>query len=222
MLPTSARVRVSEAGEPPGQAEIDDLDPSFGSEQQVARLQIAVDEVAIVGGLQSGRDLPPPFACARHRLRAVVVDELLEVAPGNQFEHKIVHCLIRTGSGEHAGVERGNDVRVIERRQRLHFRAEALQEFLRDRIVHRQDLERDAPAEQDVLAQEDDCRAAAAKPIEDAVSAEHEPGGVVPDHAIALVVGEQAGHSQCGGGPLTSRQARQLVRGPSQEAPDRG
>ena len=173
-LPTSIACPREGAGTPPGQAEVDDLDPVIGGQKDVARLEIAMDQLAAVRRLQAGRGLPPPLAAAWYRLRAVHINEMLQVPARYEFENQVVHGLGRSGRGEDPRVVGGHDVRMIERCQRMAFSVEAIHQLRRDGLIHRQDLDGHATAERLMFTEEYHRRATPAQPIEDAITPEHQ------------------------------------------------
>ena len=182
-----------------------------------------MDEVAVVGRLQTGGDLSCPLAGPGDGLRPVVVDEVFEVSAGDEFEYEIMHLRV-SGAGRNEGsrIERGHHVGMVDGGQCLHLGTEALQEFRRDGLVHGKHLDRDAPLKQDVLAEEDHRCAAAAEAVEDAIAPEDEPRRISADNSFALVFGEQSGVDERGGGALARGEPRQFVRRHREEVLDRG
>jgi len=111
---------------------------------------------------------------------------------------------------------------MVERGQRLHLRAESLKEVRGDGIVDRKNLDGNTPAKKNVFAEEDDCRAAAAQAVENAVRAEDQSGRVPTNHAIALVVREQSGEGERMGRAIARRQTREFIGGLEQKIGDGG
>jgi hypothetical protein len=98
----------SGSGQCPGQAEVGDPEAAVGVEQQVGRLDVTVDQAALVGVVQSCRRLEPhPHRLLRGQEGIGVVD-LAEAAPGQVLEHQIRLVVLL------APVEHLQDVRVVE------------------------------------------------------------------------------------------------------------
>ena len=127
----------------PGEAEIDHLHAPVRGEQEIARLDVAMDEVSVVRGLKAGRGLSRPLAGTRDRLRSVIVNEVLDVAARDELEHQVMHGrFARAGRGQDSRVECRHEVRVVERCQRPHLGTESANELGGDVFVDRQHLDR--------------------------------------------------------------------------------
>ena len=85
-VPSSVMVPLASLVGPPvqpGQAHVQNLDHAAGRQQQVVRLDVAVDQAALAGVLQAQRRLPAVVARLVHGQRAVLLDELGQVGrPG--------------------------------------------------------------------------------------------------------------------------------------------
>ena len=91
-----------------GQAHVEDLDDlAVGRQQQVVRLDVAMDQAALVGVLQAQRRLPDELARLRHRQRAVLLDQPGQV--GRSFD--VLHDE-QVRAADLVGVEGADDVRV--------------------------------------------------------------------------------------------------------------
>ncbi len=78
--------RFGHAGlEVPGQAEVEELSLAFGSDLDVGGLDVAVNQVVLVGLGQGTGDLVHQLASLGHSQRPAFVDHLLQVLPCSTF-----------------------------------------------------------------------------------------------------------------------------------------
>ena len=158
-----------------GQAEVEQLGVVALGDQDVGRLDVAVDEATGVGGRQGRRDLVGELARPADGQRAAGADQRFQVRPVHELHDQVMQDrLAGPRAVGLAGIERGDDVRVPQRADGPHLGAEPQQQ---PRVLvrrERQHLDRRRPAEQHVLGPVDDAHAAGPEPVEDAVVAEHE------------------------------------------------
>ena len=178
----------------PGQAEIDELDLAVGGEQEIGRFQVAVDKMPVVRLLQTAGGLSGPFARLGDRGRSVAADQFLEIAAGNQLHDEIVQGrLVRGRRRDSAGVVGQDDVRMPQLGKESHFGVEPFQHVGRELLVHGDDFDRHPPAEQGVLAEQDDAHAAFAEPVQDAIWTEDQAVGIAANDGVPqLVFGQVA------------------------------
>ena len=123
-----------------GQAEVEHLDGAVGTELDVGRLQVAVDDSLVVGRFEGLGDLPGDGERFRDRDRAFR-NPIGERESLDQFHDE--------GDGAAAAFEAVNsrDVRVVQGRQRLGFPVEASQAVSVCRYRFRQHLDGHVPRE---------------------------------------------------------------------------
>ena len=106
-------------GERAGDAEVGDLGASFGADENVLRLYVAVDDEVLVGGAERAGDLDgvgdglgdlQPALAADAVLERLAVDELEDDVGGGGGVGGVAGVLVR--SGLLAGVDDGDDVGV--------------------------------------------------------------------------------------------------------------
>ena len=158
-----------------GDAEIEQLGRAVAGHQDVARLDVAVDDETLVRVLDRVTDAAEerePFAHGQPLRRAVDVD---------RFALDVLHDDVRHAGLRRSGIEQARDVRVIERRENAPLLEKPSQ---RDRIdeIAGNHLDRDELLEPIVVArpQIDDAHPAAAELAHDPVAAEsrgREAGG---------------------------------------------
>ena len=136
-------------------------------DQDVLRLQVAMDDALAVGGLQAARHLPRHIQRVGHGERAAGVEAL----PGGAPRHVV-------GDDEQLtvdlleGVHRG-DVRMRQGRGGARLEPETFAPRLVGRVMRVQDLQRDEPGEPRVFSQVDDAHPATPQRAHDAIGADH-------------------------------------------------
>ncbi len=141
------------------------VEPGADVEQDIGRLDVAVDEAARVGGVEGTRNLGEDRDRLR-RLERAVPQPLLEVA-SLDVAHRDEEQL-----AELAGLVDRDDVRVVDRGRELRLAQEAVAERFVLGEVGGEELERDVALQALVLGQVDDAHAAAAEQGLDAVPGE--------------------------------------------------
>ena len=127
-------------GEVPGEtevAEIGVLARFRPLHEDVAGLDVAVDEAESVGRVEGARDLSDEIDGAIGTQRALALEDLAQVEPVHEAHDEVEHPVLL------AGCERRDDVRLLERGGDPRFAQEPLAEALVPRELGDQDLERD-------------------------------------------------------------------------------
>src|SRR5690606_35079516 len=114
-------------------------------DHDVARLEVAMDDVEAVDGIERGGELPREPRRAPRRERSVLED-LMERPSLDVLEAKEIAAV-----GELAEIRRGRDVRVLDVRARDRLALEALDELREVFRLRVKDLDRDALLQQQVL-----------------------------------------------------------------------
>ena len=96
------------------------------------------------------------------------------------------------GTVDFAGVEGQDDVRMVQRGQRLHLAAEALQKDGTGLGLGHHHLDGDRPLHVNVFGLVDDAHAAGAEPVDDTVVAEDQSEDLTGEDAANLILVEQA------------------------------
>ena len=135
-------------------------------DHHVGRLDVAMDHLARVGGVERARDLLEDRERLVRIVRAALLDQLLEVGPLHVAHRDVDEALVI------AGVVDRDDVRVVDRGDRLRLADEALAEVGAAAELGRQRLERGLAPEQQVLGLVDEAHAAAPEQAGDAVARE--------------------------------------------------
>ena len=151
--------------------EVRHLHDSLGVDDDVVRLDVAVDDAVAVRVAERREDLPRIRDRDGHRAQAARADELLE-RPALDVLHDD-----EVGAVELAAVEDRDDIRVREPRGMRRLAPEALDELLVVRVPRVQHLDRDSAAELLVLGEVDVGHAAAAELARDAVTPREERSG---------------------------------------------
>ena len=141
-------VRLGRRVEGPGDAEVGDLHRAVRADEDVRRLDVAVDEPGGVGEAEGGGDLAGDLGRLLRREVAVGAQDVGERAPVDVLHGDEV------GRGVLAPVEHVDDVRVVEVGGRLGLAAEALDEVGVDGELGEQHLDRHLAIEQAVVAEE--------------------------------------------------------------------
>ena len=153
--------------EEPGQAHVEDLDDAGAVEQQVARLDVAVNHAEFVGVLHADRRLGDvvrgPDRVERLLLQHVAGDDLLEARPVHVLHDEEVQLLVLVD------VVGADDVRVVEGGDGPGLAVEPVQVRRVVELLDRQHLERDEPLHERVFAQVDRAHAAGADQFEQPV-----------------------------------------------------
>ena len=137
--------------------EVGDLDDAFGVDDDVVRLDVAVDDAVAVGVTQRCEDLACVGDRDRHRAEAARADQLLERAPLDVLHDDVV------GAVGLAPVEDRDDVRVRKAGRMGRLATEALDELLVVRVVRVEHLDRDPASELLILGEVDVGHAATAE-----------------------------------------------------------
>ena len=136
-----------------GDAEVEHLDEVLltvaGQDEDVLRLDVAVDDVHLVRRLDGARDLRADVQRARDVQLPLAVDELAELDPLEVLHHEEERAV---GGGP--GVGDVDDVGVRDLRGGARLAPQPLDEIGRLAVGRVQDLERHAPADVDVLGLE--------------------------------------------------------------------
>ncbi len=181
-------------------AEVEQARPSVRTDEQVARLQVAVDDAAPMGELDRFEDGGEELEPARQgkRLAPEVGDEILALDVLERQEPGAV--------GGAPALDEAGDPRMLERRQDAHLVAEAAQGVRRQAI---DDFEGDrAPEVGGLLFSEvDAAHAAAAELAEDAIGADP-----LRRRGIGGIVGELFGAGVDRPGRLVEQPARSRQR----------
>jgi hypothetical protein len=183
------RERLAEAHQP----EVEDLDRAGGVEQQVGRLDVAVDHAFLVGVGQPAGRLHDIADRPLHRQRPFLTHQPGEVTPLDVLHDEEVDAIVL------ARVVRRDDVRVAQAGHGLGLVLEALQPARVSPARLGKDFEGHAPAQRQLLGLVDDPHAAAADLADDAVVA----------HGIAqtqIGVGRYQGRRSACPGDLGGRQ----------------
>ena len=183
-LPSLRQLGIAlDCGAETGQAEIEDLDDRHEggvgargpvvvrrakSDEQVGRLDVAMHHPPLVGVRQSQRSLANVFAGFAGRQRAALARQRFEVLPLDVLHHQEVFSL-------HAvGVERGDDVGMLQGRDRLDFAMKSGGGLFVAQQCVGQHLQGDDPREPGLPGLVDGSHAPGAHPIEQFVFAQEE------------------------------------------------
>jgi hypothetical protein len=155
-------------GHRPGQAEVQQLHPPAvrGLQPDVGRLDIAVDETALVGRLQPERDLPPQAQNLGDGRLAAALEPAVQRQTFEEFHREERHAAVL------ADLVDGDDMVALHGGGGLGLAQEAAVGGLVGGQFRFHDLERDFPFQAEVLGQEDDAHTAAAQHLEHTVPAE--------------------------------------------------
>ena len=119
-------------------AEVRHLQPAVAADDDVVRLDVAVDDPVAVRERERAEDLARVVDRDRDRRRAVADEQLLERAPVEELHRDVVGAL------RLAAVEDRDDVRMVEPGGALRLAAEPLDELLVGGVPVVQQLQRDA------------------------------------------------------------------------------
>ena len=160
-----------------GQAEIENLQMAVTEDEQVFRLEIAVDDPAGVGGVQPARDLRGHRHGPRDR-HGPAVQRLPQRLPLEQLRDGVVHAVVI------AEIVNGEDVRMGERGDRTRLALESRDPFGIGRHGLRQNLDGHVAAQGRVVRAIHLAHATGAKRRDHFVRAE--PGAGRERHAVGL------------------------------------
>ena len=169
-------------GDRPGDAEVGDLDPAVGPDQDVARLDVAVDEPAGMSGGEGLRDAGPDPGDLPRVERTAPAQDRREVLPVDQLHDDVRAARVL------AEVVDGDDVGVAERGRRLGLRAETRREIGIAQVLRTEQLERDVATELGIGGAVDGRHPAAAQQLDQAVAAAQrlsDLGQIVPSWCVA-------------------------------------
>ena len=152
-------------GERARDAEVRDLGTAFLADEHVLGLDVAVHDHALVRGAERARELDRVGDRLGDGQRPLAADELLERLALHVLEHDVRRSDARLGAvlgGLLAGVDDGDDVRMVQARDRARLAAKALELIgvRGDLAMH--ELDRDGPLEHRVKGAVDGRHAAAA------------------------------------------------------------
>ena len=133
-------------GDRPGDAEVGDLHLAVAADEDVAGLDVAVDEPGGVGRGERARHGGPDAGDLARRQGAAALEDGREVLPVDQL-----HDDVRAGRVRAVVVD-GHDVRVAQRRGRLGLLAEARREVGIAQVLGAEQLDRHVAAELGVHA----------------------------------------------------------------------
>ena len=141
-------------------------------DQDVRGLDVAVDQVVVVGGVECARDLLEHVERAPDAQAPLPPKERAQVGPVD-VPHRDVEQTVGVAAVDLACVVDRDDVRVVEPGRALRLSHEPLAEARVVRQRRRQHLEGDLAAEAHVLGEIDDAHAAAAEQGLDPVPGQH-------------------------------------------------
>ena len=157
-------------------AEVGDLDLALAAEEDVLRLDVAMDEPTVVRKCEPVGDPERELERPPHRQFPGAQHELLEVLAVDVLEDDVLPSVVVPA------VDDGDDVRVREPRDRARLAAEALEVFRILGVVLVEDLDRDAPIELAVVRAKDARHPAGAEellelvPVGDQIAGLRRPG----------------------------------------------
>ena len=131
----------------PRDAEVRHLQPAVAADDDVVRLDVAVNDPVAVGERERAQDLARIVDRDRDRCRAVADEQLLERAPVEVLHRDVVGALGATA------IEDRDDVRVVQPRGALRLAPEPLDELLIRRVSVVEQLQRDAAPELLILGE---------------------------------------------------------------------
>jgi lipoyl(octanoyl) transferase len=174
----------------PRQAQIEHLDHAVVPQQQVARLDIAVDDVFRMGVFKSERRLQRAVQSLLDLEGPLAADFAGEVHAADKIHHQKIVAF------DLAGVERGDDVRMRQRRSDLDLPPEPLHRFDVLRLGRQDELHRDVALHQHVMSAIDLAHAAVSNGLNQQIAAEHELVGFSLPELFCLIAGKLAGGEQ--------------------------
>jgi hypothetical protein len=157
--------QLAVAADPPGQPEVADVGLAVVIDQDVGRLEVAVEDAALMRVVHrlGGLGHQP---CRGARVGGVVGQPLLEARPADELHGEVAPPVVL------ADLEDRHDVRVVQQRDRLGLVLEPSQFVIAGQDVGPEHLEGDGPIEADLAGAVDDPHAAAAHLLDQLVVAE--------------------------------------------------
>ena len=168
------------------QAHVEDLDRAFLVQQQVAGLDVAVDDVAFVGILEPAGGLQDVLDGLRHRQRSLLLDQGRQVLALHVFHDQVMDAPML------AGVVGLHDVGMIEFRGGFHLAVETLDGIDRSDFFSGDHLHRHQSLHAAVFGLEDHAHSALAQFVQDKVVAEDQPLGLALIDQLGLILGQLA------------------------------
>ena len=179
-------------GEGAGQAEVGDPEPGVVVEQEVGRLDVAMDQPAPMGEVEPTAGLQPDQQRLTRRQQRAAVEHRTEAPPAEVLGDEERRAVVL------APVEHRHDVRVVEAGRDLRLGPKAPQEALVIGQGRMQELDCDPASQRDVVGEEDvrgragaDRREQAVPPTEDAPHQIGTAGGRHISSATASRAGPQ-------------------------------
>jgi len=145
-----------------GDAEVEHLRLAAPGDEDVRRLDVAVDDAAGVRGVETVGDLDAEIEHAVERQRSAR-DLLLQRVAVEQLHHDELLALVL------ADVVNRADVRVVERRGHARLASEPIERLRVGGEIRGQELQRDLAAQADVFGAVHHAHAARAEPLQDLV-----------------------------------------------------
>ena len=150
------------------QPHVEDLDGATRVHEEIARLDVTMDDSLLVRERQPTRRLNHPLDGVLHRLRARFPHDFGEIPAAHVLHDEVVQA------GDLPRIESRDDVGVIESRCRLHLARETADGGGALQYRRSDDLERNDPSHRAVLRLVHDTHASSAKQVEDDVGPEDE------------------------------------------------
>lgn len=123
----------------PSQPHVENLDRPLGVDQQVRRLDVAMNDTLLVSELQPARRLNDAPDSMFGRQGPVLLDELRQVVPLNELHDQEVRAV------GFVGIVGGDDIGMFELRRRLHLALKPLHGIGRFHGCRRHHLQRHHP-----------------------------------------------------------------------------
>ena len=191
-----------------GKPEVGDSHDAVLVEQEVGRLDVAVEHAAAVRVRQRGRDVTTDARRLRDGQARALVEHRPQASTLEKFEDHERHFVL-------APVVHGDDVRMMERRRELRLGPEPAQErrVLGEGCV--QHLDRDAPAQPRVLGHVDAPARAGTDRVVQQITVRENSTGEVADgtagHVTTLVVASLGARAPTDGAHSAAVQPRRYV-----------
>ena len=178
------RERMIPVVEEPGQPQIEDLDDSGRSDEQVARLDIAMDETRLVGMIQTECRLPHVFRSVREWHRTFLLNHFEQVLPPHELHRQKMN--IDPAIGGHVDIIGSHDVRMVEGGDGLRLAVESTEVAGVGDALGGQDLQGAEPLHHRVLGQEDRTHPAFAQERQQAIPTQEEPLVLALEYLLRL------------------------------------